>query len=111
METLGQRIKRLRMKKNLSQDELAKMMGYSSRSTINKIEMDINSVSHNKLLRFADMLGTSPAYMLTGDADADVNTIRIVTLDGMEISGTLSDKEVSRIIGLLADIEEKRKGE
>ena len=38
VETIGQRIRRIRIAKGLTQDDLAKLMGYSNRSTINKIE-------------------------------------------------------------------------
>ena len=34
----GDRVRDLRIGKGITQDELAKMVGYSSRSTINKIE-------------------------------------------------------------------------
>ena len=37
METIYERIRRLRQENNMSQDELAKKTGYTSRSTINKI--------------------------------------------------------------------------
>ena len=46
METIYERIRRLRQENNMSQDELAKKTGYTSRSTINKIEagkIDISS--------------------------------------------------------------------
>ena len=37
---IGERIKLRREELNLSQDELAKKVGYKSRSSINKIEQD-----------------------------------------------------------------------
>ena len=54
-ESLGNKIKRLRIEKNMTQDELAKILGYSSRSTINKIESDINTLSYDKLLKLVDV--------------------------------------------------------
>lgn len=47
-----------------SQDELAKRMGYTSRSTINKIEMGINSVTTTKAKKFAKVLGFSVCELL-----------------------------------------------
>ncbi len=38
------------MQNNLTMDELAEELGYSSRSTINKIEKGINDISYEKLL-------------------------------------------------------------
>ena len=54
-ESLGSKIKRLRIERNMTQDELAKILGYSSRSTINKIESDINTLSYDKLLKLVDV--------------------------------------------------------
>lgn len=67
MKTLYDRIKELRVKKELSQDELAKMLGYRSRSTINKIESGLIDISCKKLLDFAKALNTTPGYLLDGD--------------------------------------------
>ena len=49
-KTIGEKIKEIRMQNNLTMDELAKELGYSSRSTINKIEKGINDISYEKLL-------------------------------------------------------------
>ena len=46
---LGDKIKEIRTTNGLSQDEFAKVLGYSSRSTINKIEKGINDISYDKL--------------------------------------------------------------
>ena len=54
-ETLGNKIKRLRTEKGLTQDELAKLLGYSSRSTINKIESNINTISYDKLKKLVEI--------------------------------------------------------
>ena len=48
----------------MSQDELAKKVGYSSRSSINKIEKEINDVPQSKILEFAKILGTTVDYLL-----------------------------------------------
>ena len=49
-KTIGEKIKEIRMQNNLTMDELAEELGYSSRSTINKIEKGINDISYEKLL-------------------------------------------------------------
>ena len=54
-ETLGNKIKRLRTERGLTQDELAKLLGYSSRSTINKIESNINTISYDKLKKLVEI--------------------------------------------------------
>lgn len=64
MVSLGSRIKRQRELLGLSQEELAKKMGYKSRSSINKIELDINDISQSKIMALAQILKTTPAYLM-----------------------------------------------
>ena len=47
--TIGQRIRLRREELNMSQDELAKRIGYKSRSSINKIELDLYSLRQAKI--------------------------------------------------------------
>lgn len=61
---LYQRIKKRREELGLSQEELAKKMGYKSRSSINKIEMGENDIPQSKIIHFARALNTSPAYLM-----------------------------------------------
>ncbi|MGM9873888.1 MAG: helix-turn-helix domain-containing protein [Bacilli bacterium] len=49
-KTIGEKIKEIRVQNNLTMDELAEELGYTSRSTINKIEKGINDISYEKLL-------------------------------------------------------------
>lgn len=51
----------------MSQDELAKMTGYSSRTSISKIEKGEVDLSQSKIKVFADALGTSPELLLGWD--------------------------------------------
>ena len=64
---IGNRIKQLRIKKDMSQDELAKRSGYGSRSTINKIELGINDVPQSKIKAIAEALGVSVGTLLCWD--------------------------------------------
>lgn len=64
METIYERIRRLRQENNMSQDELAKKTGYTSRSTINKIEAGKIDISRAKIKVFADALEVTPAYLM-----------------------------------------------
>ncbi len=50
MKSLSTLIKELRKKDGLSQEEFAKKLGYTSKSTINKIEKGINDISYEKLV-------------------------------------------------------------
>ena len=56
---IGKMIAEKRMALGWSQDELARRMGYASRSTINKIEAGINDITTSRAKKFAKVLGCS----------------------------------------------------
>ena len=71
METIYERIRRLRQENNMSQDELAKKTGYTSRSTINKIEAGKIDISRAKIKVFADALEVTPAYLMGWEEESE----------------------------------------
>ena len=54
MSKLGDKIKEIRINEGLSQEAFAKELGYTSKSTINKIEKGINEISYDKLMLLID---------------------------------------------------------
>lgn len=62
--TIGERIKQRRTELGMSQDELAKKIGYSSRSSINKIELDVQQLRQSKIMDIANALNTTTAYIM-----------------------------------------------
>lgn len=71
MDNIGKRIKKERERRGLSQAELGRLVGYSSRSTINKIEKGERDIPRDKVAKFAQVLGVNPAY-LAGFTEADI---------------------------------------
>ena len=65
--TIGDRIKLRREQLSLSQDELAKRLGYKSRSSINKIELGHYNLTQSKIKAVADALETTPSYIMGWD--------------------------------------------
>ena len=65
--TLYDRIKMRREELGMSQDELAKKLGYKSRSTIAKIESGENDITQSKIVAFAKALGVKPGYLMGWD--------------------------------------------
>lgn len=61
---LFKRIRAMRKDLNMSQDELAKEVGYTSRSTIAKIESGENDIPQSKIKDFARALQTTPAELM-----------------------------------------------
>lgn len=64
MLELYERIRIRREELGLSQEELAKKMGYKSRSSINKIETGENDIPQSKVKQFAIALDTTIAYLM-----------------------------------------------
>lgn len=64
MSNIGKYIKERRESLGISQDELAEKMGYKSRSTIAKIEKGVNDVTQTNIVKFAEVLKTTPAYLM-----------------------------------------------
>ena len=61
---IGERIKYRREELGLSQDELARRLGYKSRSSINKIENDASGLPQTKIAAIANALQTTPSYIM-----------------------------------------------
>lgn len=73
--TIGERIKLKREELGMSQEELAEKIGYKSRSSINKIELDRQQLTQKKIKVIADALGVTANYVLgIEDAPKKVRT-------------------------------------
>lgn len=67
--TTGQRIKQKRLEHQWSQRDLAERMGYGNHSTIGKIETGKVDIPQSRIVQFADVLGTSVAYLMGWDEE------------------------------------------
>lgn len=56
----GRNLKRLRQERGMSQEELAKALGFKNRSSINKIEIGRSNIPTDLITRTAEILGVSP---------------------------------------------------
>lgn len=61
---IGDRIRARREELGMTQDELARAIGYKSRSSINKIEIDGRGLPQKKVADIARALRVSPAYLM-----------------------------------------------
>lgn len=61
---IGDRIKQRREELGMSQEELATLLGYKSRSSINKIELNQRNLTQPKIKLIADALQTTPGYIM-----------------------------------------------
>lgn len=97
--TIGQRIKTRREDLNMSQDDLAKKVGYRSRSSINKIELDLYSLKQSKIKAIADALETTPSYIMGWDEEAESAAKKAVPSE----EDSLNAEIIKLFMGLTAD--------
>lgn len=110
VSTVGKNILLLRKRLGWSQEELAKKMGYKTKSSINKIELGKNDISQSKVVQFAEVLGTTPAFLMGWDEeDKPQNESRINKL--YESTADLSDAEMLALDAFIAGLKANRKSD
>lgn len=77
---IGTRLKSLRKNKGLEQQEVAKLMGYKSDTTISKWENGKNLPNGGKLAKLASIFNTSTDYILHGEAIQSSNSEPILDI-------------------------------
>lgn len=69
MEKIYENIKTRRIELEMTQEELAKKLGYADKSMIAKIEAGKVDLARSKILAFASALKTSPSWLMGWDED------------------------------------------
>lgn len=105
--TIGQRIKQRREELNITQDELAKRLGYKSRSSINKIELDIYNLKQSKIKAIADALQTTPGFIMGWQEDEQ--TEKPMTLAAHFDGEEYTEEEIEEILQFVEFVKNKRK--
>ncbi len=108
--TLAERVKKLRIDMGMSQQELAKRMGYSSRSSVNKIESG-RPVTQKIIIRLAEALHTTPSYLMGWEDEKKEPLIVEVSKKWIEEVGTVnfSKEESEELINFAKYLISKRK--
>lgn len=77
---LAQRLKQLRLEKDLRQDQLAKLVRVE-KSSISMYENDVRQPSYEVLLRYADIFGVSVDYLLGRTTDRSLDLSGLTAAD------------------------------
>lgn len=64
--TIFERIKYLREKQGMSQQDLAFKIGYRDKSAISKVERGDRDINQSMIVKYAEALGVSPTYLMFG---------------------------------------------
>lgn len=98
---IGERIRIRREELGMSQEELAKAIGYKSRSSINKIEVDGRGLPQSKVVIIAKALHVTPAYLM-GWEEADRAAKDDAEIDWiLDQFRTLTDRNRQRLIDFI----------
>lgn len=87
MLELYENIKRYRIMKGLTQDELAKLTGYTDRSSIAKIESGAVDLPQSKLKIFAQALGVSAGTLMGNSGIINPSTAVSIPVYGRVVAG------------------------
>ena len=104
---LGNRIRNERVSLGLSQDELAQKCGYTSRASINKIELGYVDLPLSKVRILAEVLGVSILYIIDGDITdtSQIDREEEKIIKSYRTADNITREMVQRILG----IDEKEK--
>lgn len=117
MKSIGSRIKDKREEMKLTQGELAKMLGYKSKSTVNKIEMGVNDITQSKISAFAEVLNTTPSYLMGWEDPRSVRTVTEVAESEVDTAYQRADFKTKNNVRFLLDLplleenKEEKKGQ
>ena len=104
--TIGDRIKKRREELGMTQEELAKKLGYASRSSVNKVEKS-RELSNKKVKLYSDALKCTPSYLMGWEPDLTVNTDEKVIIETKSPKKFMSQKPKAIISIPLTQKDEK----
>ena len=88
-QLLGERIRDERLHQNITQQELADAVGFTSKTSINKIERGTANISYLTLVKIAEALNVSTSY-LSGETSRKTRTPLDVAFDKFYTGGHIA---------------------
>lgn len=99
--SIGENIAKRREELGYTQEQLAEMVGYKHKSSINKIEKGVNDVSQSKIVALASALKCSVDYLLDGEGKPDNKDMKA---EFIKYLSSISAQEKAELIKLMTDI-------
>lgn len=113
MNRIGKIIQKKRKELGMTQETLAKLTGYTSRTSIAKIEAGTVDLAQSKIKQFADALHTTPSCLMGWEENLEqANTDVLVDLDTLEYIKKLiklSDISKNVIYNMIDILQEKER--
>ena len=92
---IGEMIAKFRKEKGLTQDELAQLLGYKSRSTVYNIEAGKRDVPRKMIAQLSIILNVSPIDLLQGNEKSLTSTEKREALS--EMLKNMSEEEIDEL--------------
>lgn len=98
--TVGERIKERREELGMTQEELAKTLGYRSRSSINKMEVGERDIPRKMIVDISKVLRVSPSYLMgwTEDKQYGLMEMAEVLVGERELQPTPHQAKLDRLL-------------
>lgn len=96
--TLGDRVKHLREKKGMTQEELAQKLGKKSKSTVAHIETGNRDIPRSMVVELAKILEVSPCYLMGWEEEKEVAPIETNRSNLRELLNKLTEQEIDSMI-------------
>ena len=103
--TIYERIRLLRIKAGMSQEDLARAMGYKDRSMITKIESGKVDISQKKIIAFARVLNTTPGYLMGWSDEAE----KKLYMNLQQFGSPEEDPQIRIVSGMMENMSEAQK--
>lgn len=105
---IGERIALRRKQLGLTQEDLAKKLGYRSKSTINKVELGINDLSQSKVILYANALDVTPGYLMGWEENEPAEEGKLTEKQSelLDLISSLSDSEISVLLAAARSLTE-----
>ena len=101
----GENLRKLRQAREITQEELSEKLGYSSRSSINKIEAGDRDMPRSKIEQAAKILGVSPLELFKNEPLEAGSVLEVIVDDELrnmqEQYEKLNDKNKMRLAAYL----------
>ena len=104
--TMYDRIRQLRTEQGMSQEDLARKVGYKGRSMIARVESGQVDISQTKIQAFAQALNTSVDYLLDGEQSLaeefkrwkNIQPLSVITKEDTMIIESVNNRPVLKML-------------
>lgn len=91
MSNMGERIRKLRKSKGLTQEELGKYIGVKKSAIMKYEKGEVKNMKRSSIEILSNLFNVSPSYLMCLDVDPSIKESKIISLDG------LSDEDIDYI--------------